>query len=63
MLTMNSNKNTQEGRSYLALKEIFQAGHPLVFVCTPEEGRIQMFLQDIAGSKNQFQDGHVAIWN
>ena len=45
---MNSTKNLPESRAYRALKEMFQGGRPLIFVCTPEEGRVRMLLEDIA---------------
>jgi SpoVK/Ycf46/Vps4 family AAA+-type ATPase len=58
---MNSNEIiSQKGRSYEALKEVFQAGHPLVFVCSPEENRIQLLLEDI--SERLFQS-RLPIWN
>lgn len=37
-----------EGRAYLALKEMFQGGRPLIYVCTPEEGRVRMLLEEAA---------------
>ena len=39
-------KSFQESRAYRALKEMFQGGRPLIFVCTPEEGRVRMLLQE-----------------
>ncbi|MBN1569027.1 MAG: AAA family ATPase [Acidobacteria bacterium] len=46
---MNPEKGIEESRAYGALKEMFQGGRPLIFVCTPEEGRVRMLLQDMAG--------------
>ncbi|MDM7998334.1 MAG: AAA family ATPase [Acidobacteriota bacterium] len=40
-------RNT-ESRAYSALKEMFQGMRPLIFVCTPEEGRVRQLLKDIA---------------
>ena len=34
-----------ESRAYRSLKEMFQGGRPLIFVCTSEEGRVRMLLQ------------------
>jgi len=45
---MNSGKDFQESRAFRAFKEIFQAGRPLVFVCTPEEGRVRSLLLNVA---------------
>jgi ATP-dependent 26S proteasome regulatory subunit len=46
---MNPDKGIQESRAYSDLKEMFQGGRPLIFVCTPEEGRVHMLLQHMAG--------------
>jgi ATP-dependent 26S proteasome regulatory subunit len=45
---MNPGENRQESRAYQALKEIFQAGRPLMFVRTHEEARVRMLLKVIA---------------
>jgi SpoVK/Ycf46/Vps4 family AAA+-type ATPase len=44
---MNPEKSSQESRAYRALKEMFQGGRPLIFVCTPEEGRVRSLLQEL----------------
>jgi SpoVK/Ycf46/Vps4 family AAA+-type ATPase len=56
---MNSDKHLHESRAYRALKEMFQGGRPLIFVCTPEETRVRMLLQDMA--KRLFSD-RMPIW-
>jgi ATP-dependent 26S proteasome regulatory subunit len=45
---MNAKNEVQESRAYRALKEMFQGMRPLIFVHTPEEGRVRMLLRDIA---------------
>jgi AAA+ superfamily predicted ATPase len=57
---MNVNKIPHESRAYRALKEMFQGGRPLIFVCTPEEGRVRMLLQDMA--KKMYSD-QMPIWS
>jgi SpoVK/Ycf46/Vps4 family AAA+-type ATPase len=57
---MTSGKNIQESRAYRSLKEMFQAGRPLMFVRTPEEGRVRMLLQDIA---ERLFAGRMPIWS
>src|SRR5512136_1737485 len=56
---MNPTKNLQESRAFRALKEMFQGGRPLIFVCTPEEGRVRMLLEDIA---SRLFSGHMPVW-
>ncbi len=34
-----------ESRAYRSLKEMFQGGRPLIYICTPEEGRVRALLQ------------------
>ncbi len=46
--SMKPEINEQESRAYGALKEMFQGGRPLMFVCTPEEGRVRLLLTDLA---------------
>jgi ATP-dependent 26S proteasome regulatory subunit len=57
---MNQDKHLHESRAYRALKEMFQGGRPLIFVCTPEETRVRMLLQDMA--KRLFSD-RMPIWS
>ncbi len=57
---MSYEKTSQESRAYLALKEVFQAGRPLLYVLTPEEGRVTRLLQEIAES---LFSGNMPIWN
>lgn len=57
---MNSNENLPESRAYRALKEIFQGGRPLIFVCTAEEGRVRILLQDIAA---RLFSGRMPVWS
>ncbi len=49
-----------ESRAYLALKEMFQGGRPLIFVCTPEEGRVERLLLEI--SDRLFPTG-IPVWS
>jgi len=42
---MKPSENALESRAYRSLKEMFQGGRPLIFVCTSEEGRVRMLLQ------------------
>src|SRR5512145_749132 len=46
--SMKPDIHEQESRAYGALKEMFQGGRPLIFVCTPEEGRVRLLLKDLA---------------
>jgi AAA+ superfamily predicted ATPase len=57
---MNSSKIQHESRAYQALKEMFQGGRPLIYVCTPEEGRVRVLLQDMA--KKLYSD-QMPIWS
>ena len=57
---MNTSENVQESRAYRALKEMFQGGRPLIFVCTPEEGRVRVLLEEIA---NRLFPGGVPVWS
>ena len=43
-----------------ALKEMFQGGRPLIFVCTPEEGRVRMLLQEVA---DRLFAGQMPVWS
>ncbi len=58
--TMNPNKNLQESRAFRAIKEVFQAGRPLVYVCTPEERRVHSLLLDAAG---RLFPNRIPVWN
>lgn len=58
MQLMNT-ENRAESRAYLAIKEMFQGGRPLVFICSPEEGRVRLLLQDAA--RRLFPD-RVPVW-
>jgi len=57
---MTPSEVSTESRAYRALKEMFQGGRPLVFVCTPEESRVGLLLQEI--SKKLFPDG-MPVWS
>jgi SpoVK/Ycf46/Vps4 family AAA+-type ATPase len=57
---MTLGKKTQESRAYRALKEMFQGGRPLIFVRTPEEGRVLLLLQDIA---KRLYSGRTSVWS
>jgi len=57
---MTTNEISTESRAFRALKEMFQGGRPLIFVCTPEEGRVGMLLRDI--SENLFRNG-IPVWS
>jgi ATP-dependent 26S proteasome regulatory subunit len=41
-------ENTSESRAYTSLKEMFQGGRPLIFVCTHEEARVRTLLHQAA---------------
>jgi AAA+ superfamily predicted ATPase len=58
--TMDIQKDFQESRAFSALKEMFQGGRPLIFVCTPEEGRVRMLLRE-AGDK--LFAGQMPVWS
>jgi SpoVK/Ycf46/Vps4 family AAA+-type ATPase len=57
---MNSDKRSQESRAFRALVEMFQGMRPLIFICTPEEGRVRMLLQSIA---ERLFSGQLPIWS
>jgi len=57
---MSQSKNVSESRAYQALKEMFQGGRPLIYVRTPEEGRVRILLQDIA---ERLFSGRVPVWS
>ena len=46
---MNTSENSNESRAYRAIKEVFQGGRPLMFVCSAEEGRVRTLLQEVSG--------------
>ena len=48
-LIMKSAEKALESRAYRALKEMFQGGRPIIYVCTAEEARVHMLLQELAG--------------
>jgi ATP-dependent 26S proteasome regulatory subunit len=58
--TMSPSENSEESRAYRALKEVFQGGRPLIFVCTPEEGRARLLLEEIA---SRLFSGRVPVWS
>jgi SpoVK/Ycf46/Vps4 family AAA+-type ATPase len=45
---MKPSSSKTESRAYGALKEVFQAGRPLLFICTHEEGRVRLLLENVA---------------
>jgi len=57
---MNPQNDFQESRAYAALKEMFQGGRPLIFVCTPEEGRVRALLQEVA---DKLFAGRMPVWS
>jgi len=57
---MDSNENLLESRAFQSIKEIFQAGRPLVYICTPEEQRVRSLLLDAAGS---LFPNRIPVWN
>lgn len=57
---MNANKDLAESRAYQAIKEVFQGGRPLIFICSPEEGRVRMLLQDAA---IRLFPGRMPVWS
>jgi ATP-dependent 26S proteasome regulatory subunit len=57
---MNSDKMPHESRAFRALKEMFQGGRPLIFVCTSEETRVRMLLQDMA---EKLYSGRMPVWS
>ena len=52
--------DSQESPAYSALKEMFQGGRPLIFVCTPEEGRVRQLLQEVADT---LFAGQMPVWS
>ena len=46
---MKTAEKPLESRAYRALEEMFQGGRPMIYVCTAEETRVRMLLQDLAG--------------
>jgi SpoVK/Ycf46/Vps4 family AAA+-type ATPase len=48
-----------ESRAYRALKEMFQSGRPIIYIATPEEGRIRLLLQETA---ERLFSGKMPIW-
>ena len=59
-LIMNPHNDSQESPAYSALKEMFQGGRPLIFVCTPEEGRVRQLLQEVADT---LFAGQMPVWS
>ncbi len=57
---MTPDKKQIESRAYNSLKEMFQGGRPLIFVCTAEEARVRLLLQDIAG---RLFTGRMPVWS
>jgi len=57
---MNLQKDLQESRAYASLRELFQGGRPLIFVCTPEEGRVRLLLRE--ASDRLFAD-QMPVWS
>jgi AAA+ superfamily predicted ATPase len=57
---MNPNENRAESRAYNSIKEIFQGGRPIMFICTPEEGRVRLLLKDIA---LRLYSGRTPVWS
>jgi SpoVK/Ycf46/Vps4 family AAA+-type ATPase len=57
---MNTVTISAESRAYRALKEAFQGGRPLIFVSSPEEGRVTQLLKDIS---NRLFDGRLQVWS
>jgi ATP-dependent 26S proteasome regulatory subunit len=41
-------ESSSENRAYQALREVFQGGRPLIFIRTPEEGRVRRLLEEIS---------------
>ena len=57
---MNQSKAGAESRAYTALKEVFQAGRPIIFIRTAEEARAHTLLQEIA---RRLFAGSTAVWS
>ena len=45
---MNTHEKLPESRAYKALEEMFQGGRPLIYICSPEERRTRVLLQQAA---------------
>jgi hypothetical protein len=59
-LIMNPHNDSQESPGYSALKEMFQGSRPLIFICTPEEGRVRQLLQEVADT---LFAGQTPVWS
>jgi AAA+ superfamily predicted ATPase len=57
---MKTSEDASESRAYKSLKEMFQGGRPLIFVQTPEEGRVRMLLEEIA---EKLFPGRMPVWS
>ncbi len=57
---MNLSEKITESGAYRALKEVFQGGRPLIFISTPEEGRVHLLLKQISG---QLFSDRIPIWS
>jgi len=57
---MKPNENSLESRAYRSLKEMFQGGRPLIYICTPEEGRVRMLL--LQAAEKLFQS-RMRVWS
>ena len=57
---MNTDEVFQDSRAFQAIREIFQGGRPLVFICTPEEGRVRSLL--LHAAKHLFPH-RIPVWN
>jgi AAA+ superfamily predicted ATPase len=58
--TMNSEASKTESRAYRALREVFQGGRPLIFICTHEEERARRLLEDVA---NHLLPVRTPVWS
>ena len=57
---MNLSEKITESGAYKALKEVFQGARPLIFISTPEEGRVHRLLQQISG---QLFSDRIPVWS
>ena len=57
---MKTSENSTESRAYRSLKEMFQGGRPIIFVQTPEEGRVRLLLEEIA---EKLFPGRMPVWS
>jgi ATP-dependent 26S proteasome regulatory subunit len=48
-----------ESRAFANLKELFQAGRPLIYIRSPEEARVHLLLND---ANARIFDGKAAVW-